>query len=209
MLSSTRRVASVAVSPDALDVAFASRLHSGDTGALDDLLQLYWSPLVSYVDRLLANDDAAQDVAQRAFIQLWERRDRVAPTKGVKTLLYRIARNLALNEQRAIKVRERWAQTISEMPMSLPTDSLVERELERAVRDAIDRLAPRRREAFLLARFDELSYREIGDVMGLSVQTVANHVSAALADLRRELAPLLTPATVRFVPHGCGPLPVT
>jgi RNA polymerase sigma-70 factor, ECF subfamily len=195
MLSSIRRAASRDASPDARDVALATRLHSGDAAALDELLQRDWRQLVSYAAHLLNNDDLAEDVAQRAFIRLWERRDRVEPSKGVKTLLYRIARNIALNEQRAVRVRERCAHEISGPAMLSPTDSVRCHELERAVRDAIARLTPRRREAFLLARFDELSYREIGEVMGLSVQTVANHISAALSELRCALAPLLSDGT--------------
>jgi RNA polymerase sigma factor (sigma-70 family) len=72
-------------------------------------------------------------------------------------------------------------------PDRTPLATVVEDELSRAIRHAIDQLAPRRREVFTLFHLQDLSYKEIADLMGIRPQSVANHLQAALADLRVSL----------------------
>jgi len=164
--------------------------HHDDPSALDELLLRYWNPIVQYTERMLGSLDAAEDVAQQVFIRLWERRDRWRRGGSLQAYLYRIARNLSLNEQRSRSVRTRWQEELtleydSEGPR--PDRDLEERELAEVVEGAIAALPERRREAFLLTRFHGLTYREVGEVMGISPQTVANQISAALTELREYL----------------------
>lgn len=191
---------------DDTDLALLARLRGGDPAALDALLERYWRPLAAYAARLLDSDDAGQDVAQETFLRLWARREELAPASVLRALLYRIARNIALNERRAGAVRARWAErepdTLMPSDPGTPMHALIEHELEAAVTRAVDGLPPRRREAFVLMRFHGLSHRQIAEVMGLAPQTVANQIGAAVADLRRALGPFVAdihpePATAR------------
>jgi RNA polymerase sigma-70 factor (ECF subfamily) len=146
---------------------------------------------------MLGGVDAAEDIAQQVFIQLWQRRSEWHFTGSVQSYLYRVARNLALNEQRHQTTRERWSERVRRRGQRRPVrpDQVVEgRELQEAVDSAIAALPDRRREVFILARFQGLSYREVAEVMGISTQTVANQLSAALADLRHALAGFLDDA---------------
>jgi RNA polymerase sigma-70 factor (ECF subfamily) len=68
-------------------------------------------------------------------------------------------------------------------------------ELQRLAAAAVARLPERRREVFRLAREEGLSYQEIADILHLSLQTVANHTSLAMADLRTALRPYLSGQT--------------
>jgi RNA polymerase sigma-70 factor (ECF subfamily) len=173
------------------------RICDSDVSALDELLRCYWSPIVHYAERMLGGTDAAEDIAQQVFIQLWQRRSEWHFTGSVQSYLYRVARNLALNEQRHQSMRQRWSDRVRLRGQRRPVqpDQEVEgRELRTAVDAAIAALPERRREVFILARFQGLSYREIAEVMGISTQTVANQLSAALADLRNELAGFLDDA---------------
>jgi RNA polymerase sigma-70 factor (ECF subfamily) len=177
------------------DVAILRRVRAADTSALDVLLREYWCPLVSYVARLLPSEDQAQDVVQEVFIRLWDGRAQLEVGQPMRPLLYRIARNLALNERRSERVRERWRRAGAVAPtprVPTPLHSSILAELELAIERALEGLPARRREAFVLARFHEMSHRQIADVMGVSVQTVANQISGALADLRLALAPYLS-----------------
>jgi RNA polymerase sigma-70 factor (ECF subfamily) len=61
---------------------------------------------------------------------------------------------------------------------------------------AVTRLPERRREVFRLVREEGLSYQEIAEIMGLSTQTVANHMSLAMADLRAALKPHFPERTI-------------
>jgi RNA polymerase sigma-70 factor (ECF subfamily) len=169
-----------------------TRLASGDPEALSELLNLYWRPLQEYAAGLLGSTDAAEDVAQEAFVGLWNRRTEWRPG-SVRAYLYRSTRNLALNERRRGRVRRRWLEVFPERPEtgSAPLAGAEERELQAAARRAVEGLPPRRREVFMLARFHGLSYRQIAEIMGISQQTVANQMSSALAELRVLLAAFL------------------
>ena len=72
----------------------------------------------------------------------------------------------------------------------IPVLEAAQYDLERAMQRAIDALAPRRREAFTLFHLQNLSYREIAEIMEVQPQSVANHLQAALADLRVALGPV-------------------
>lgn len=178
------------------DGSLLRRLRSDDEAALDEIVRAYWTPLVRYARGLLDAADAAEDVAQETFVRLWHGRERWDPHGGLNALVYRIARNLAIDEQRRRKVRLDWRSARQEAPARQEVDpgELAEAaELRDAVHRAIHALPERRGEVFMLARFHGMSYREIADLLGLAEQTVANHMSAALADIRRALGPYLTP----------------
>jgi RNA polymerase sigma-70 factor (ECF subfamily) len=172
------------------DVVLLSRIQEGDSGALEILLERYWAPVVRYVATILGSRDAAEDVAQDTFVRLWERREAWKLEGSVRALLFRVARNLSLDELRRRSARER---TLRAIPIAPPLRSaakdLEDFELRAVVVKAVESLPPRRRQVFILIRHYGLSYRETADVLDLSPQTVANHLSLALADLRESLAP--------------------
>jgi RNA polymerase sigma-70 factor (ECF subfamily) len=173
------------------------RLRASDPDALDALLRIYWRPLVRYAARLLPYEEDAEDVAQEAFVRLWERRNLLAPDTVLRPFLYRIVHNIALNRKRSWRARNSWYSKLGSSWRSLlatPLQSTMEHELERAIEDAIQALPARRRDAFVLARFHDMSYSKIALIMGISSQTVANQISSALSDLRRALSPYMESA---------------
>jgi len=168
------------------------RIHSGDSSALHQVLDRYWTPLVSYARRLVADGDTAEDIVQETMLRLWNQRAEWTPTQQLQGFLYRITRNLALNEQKRSRLRSGWVTRSAQEPVDAPSTplELVEMAQLRATLDqAIDALPPKRREVFILARYHGHSYREIAEIMGISPQTVANQMSAALNDLREILRP--------------------
>lgn len=180
-------------SGEASDDALMERIADGDAAAFGALFDRYWTSLVVSAERMLLRRDAAKDIVQEAFVQVWRNRSSWRPTGSVKGYLWRITRNLALNEQRRQRTRKGWAErNAGEDPTSgsLPGPAeLFEAEALRAeVEEAVRSLPARRREVFVLARFEGLSYEEIAEAMGISPQTVANQMSAALAALREALS---------------------
>jgi RNA polymerase sigma-70 factor (ECF subfamily) len=176
------------------DLELMARVQGGDTVALQRLIDCYWPALVKYAYRLLDDHDMAEDVVQDAFVALWEERTRWWPASAPRPVLYRIARNLALNELKAQAARRRLEQRQRDKrsaPPPTPIQWVEAEELRQATIRAVDALPPRRREVFVLARFHGLTYREIAEVMEIAPQTVANQMMAALAAVQRSLTPLL------------------
>jgi RNA polymerase sigma-70 factor (ECF subfamily) len=174
---------------DQVDFGILPRIRNGDQAALTLLLDRYWKPVVRYVAGFLGGVDAAEDAAQEAFVRLWEHRGTLKASGSVRGLLFRMARNAALDEGRRRGARERADGYAPEVPTSSPADDLENAELSGIIGAAVAALPERRRDVFLLVRHHGLSYKEVSQVLDLAPQTVANHLSMALADLRTALAP--------------------
>jgi RNA polymerase sigma-70 factor (ECF subfamily) len=169
-------------------------IRSGDTQALEQLIEVYWDRLVRYAERVLGGTGDPQDVVQEAFIRLWTHRERWSSDGSVQSLLYTVTRNAALDERRRHARATRAALGAAPPDPPSPPSLVAEAEqLRRAATEAVEALPPKRREVFRLAREDGLTYAEISAAMGISEQTVANHMSLALSDLRTALAPHLAP----------------
>jgi RNA polymerase sigma-70 factor, ECF subfamily len=164
-------------------------IRQGDEAALEALIQRYWKPLVRYALGFVDRVDAAEDLVQESFVRVWEARERWHETGSIRGYLYTIVRNLCLHERAGARVRERWASGEQSRPRFSPTpdDVLQEREVLRSLKAAIDKLPDRRREVFTLACLHGLTYREVANALGVAVPTVANQMSAALAELRETL----------------------
>jgi len=171
------------------DGELLARLARSDIAALDLLLARYWTLVVNYLVRLRSTPDAAEDIAQRTFCQLWDRRAEWRAAGSVRALLCRIARNFAISERRRNGARERSAGIFAaETPLNpTPAEVLDGAQLRLALERAITCLPERRREVFVLRCVHDLSYKEIADVLDIAPQTVANQLSAALATLRVSL----------------------
>ncbi len=172
------------------DPSLMRRLQAGDEQAMAELLSQHWTSVVSYAFGLLGSWDKAEDVAQDAFVRLWARRKKWS-SGSAGALVHRIARNAALDvlkSPRHAAGREDPDMLASE---GTPDRDVELSELNQAVEKAVRDLPPRRGEIFKLVRESGFSYAEIADIMQISRQTVANHMSLALSDLRVMLQPYL------------------
>jgi RNA polymerase sigma-70 factor (ECF subfamily) len=142
--------------------------------------------LTNVVYRWLWNRDEVRDVIQEAFVRLWQMRDRV-DWERAEPLVYRIALNLAARRRRS---RRLWQfVTLSHAPAAAadasdPTDASDATAREQAVRRAIDALPERHRRVLILAMHADMTYGEIGDVLGISAGTVGSRRNTAIRLLR-------------------------
>ena len=193
-LSPDRRRPSGDAGGQELDAGLLDRIKENDVAAFDALLKQRWRPLMLYCRRILGGRDNAEDVAQEAFIRLWEHRGRWKAGSSSRAILYTIARNLALNERSSNVSRAKRLHDASlEGHLKLPTpqEQLEADEFRNALDRAVSSLAARQQEVLTLARVNGLSREEIAKVTGLSPQTVANYLVKALTTLRRLLGPFL------------------
>lgn len=151
----------------------------GDGRAFDALVARRREPAVRFCFRLLLDWQAAEDVAQESFVRLFLMRDRYRPRAKLSTLLFRILKNLCVDELRR---RGHWGPVAAEdrdtgrtgAPPSpgtdvfSPEDEVLADEAARAVRRAIEALPASFRAALVLREYEELDYRNIGEIMGWS-----------------------------------------
>ena len=163
-------------------------IRGGSQSALAQLMDLCWAELVRYAGRQLGDVDLARDIVQETFIQIWERRRAWKPRGSARAYLYRIVRNLVIDEKRKQAVRRRWlANRASRPPTHVVTpDQILDAKLLTEVfESAVAALPDRRREVFELVFMRGLSHADAAVAMGLSPQTVANQMSSALRTVRK------------------------
>src|SRR5262245_38195253 len=178
------------------EAELGARIRGGDTDAMNEALRRYWSGVVEYVMRHTDDLDEAKDVAQDAFLYLWQGRVVWKRVGSLKAFLYGVARNVARNRGRSwqharvISLEQADTKLRASIDPS-PDEVVAEAELLVRLERAVAALSPRRQEIFTLVRMHGLSYEECAHVLGISAQTVANQMSSALAELRDRMGPLL------------------
>ncbi len=174
------------------DGELTASLAAGRVSALDEMLRRYWPRIVRFATHVAGCPDGAEDIAQEAFVQLWEWRTRLMPGASAPAFLHRVARNLALNNVRNQAARDRQIRSIrsDEVIVSPPDEVLETRGLEQAIDRAIAALPPRQRTVFVMARYEGLTHYEIAKILGTSPQTVANRDDVGARASPRRAAPL-------------------
>jgi len=188
------------------DVQRMLRVQNGDDGAFGELVQTYQDRLIGIFSHLLQNSEAAEDLAQEAFLRVYRARERYRPTAKFSTWLFRIANNLASNNRRSrsrrkeiqlkgsesgplgINPQEQLAQANSAL---LPGRQLDRKEMRELIRNALDTLNERQKMALLLNKFEHMSYQDIASSMDLSVQAVKSLLTRARENLKTKLEPFL------------------
>jgi RNA polymerase sigma-70 factor (ECF subfamily) len=163
----------------------------------------YWRA-VNYANQFLRDKETAKEIAQDAFVSLWERRESMDLERNVEYYLMSTVRNKVFN---LLRERQRRSKRMGvEIPVSdrlnllALTDNSSERmlysELSMIIRKTLNSMPAKIKETFLLCREEELSYKEVADKLGVSVKTVEYRISKSLVILRealRDYLPLLLP----------------
>lgn len=166
-------------------------MRDGSESALGELMELCWPELVRYAARQLGEVETGRDIVQEAFIQVWRRRRAWKPRASARAYLYRIVRSLVIDQRRRQGVRRRWAAVQQLSPQAgpaTPAEELDATILAEAFEAAVASLPDRRRDVFELVFLQGLSHAEAAEAMGISAQTVANQMSAALRTIRSAVA---------------------
>ncbi len=176
------------------------RLKSGEDLALNELMERWQKPLVSFILRYAGNEQDALDLAQETFVRVFESRDRYEPRSKFSTWLFTIATNLCRNQARW---RERHptvtlhgaseddnATLENTLPAAgdTPSDSAQREDLARVVRDAIQTLPHDLKAVVLLFEYQEQGYEEIAAALKCSPKAVETRLYRARQFLREKLA---------------------
>ncbi|CAM3448176.1 Sigma-70 family RNA polymerase sigma factor [Flavobacterium longum] len=144
--------------------------------------------LRNYLYFKYGNEEQANDMAQDAFIKVWEN-CRNIPQDKAKSFLYTVANNASLNQIAHQKVVLRYAQTGNhEHADHVNPEYMVEEDQFKDKLDkAIGSLTEAQRTAFLLNRIEGKKYHEIAEMLDISVKAVEKRISGALATLREQI----------------------
>lgn len=163
--------------------------QQGEETACTHLFHIYYNDLYNYGLKIAGDEAFVQDSIQELFITLWRTRDRLGQVKALKPYLMKSLRRSLL---RAMTQRRNNRLKMLSVPMPdivfSPEEVAIRHETSGARKDflllQLNNLSRRQREVIYLRYYDELSYDEIAQVMGLHYQSVMNHLHRALKALR-------------------------
>jgi RNA polymerase sigma-70 factor (ECF subfamily) len=197
------------------DVALMLRVQEDDAQAFEMLINRHQGKIQRFLLGWVSNAQQAEDLAQDVFLRVFKARKNYLPTAKFTTWLYRIANNVASNHirdnanRREYQLSSRESQSgsralienIAFAPSGFqPTRQIDKSERATMIMQALQALGERQKTALMLSKFENMSYQEIADTMGLSVQAVKSLLSRARVNLKALLDPYMAdgqiPATI-------------
>lgn len=163
-------------------------LREGQERAFDFIFRKYYKALCALAITYVKDLDKAQSLVQDCFIKLWINRKELNQIQSLSSYLSYMVRNKCIDELRGQKKQKRLAEKSTTEEKTHSTEELIlNNEFEEKLVIALSTLPERSRLAFEYSRFDNLTYKEISEKMGISVKAVEALVSRALKILRIEL----------------------
>lgn len=166
-------------------------IKKGDQKALSVLFLRYYDYLCHYASRITTQQAIVEECIQELFIYIFEAHHKLGEVKFVKAYLFRSLRRRILeklNKERRLQYTLLGTEELINVSFSAE-DLLFQNENEACVRqtlaDALNQLSPRQREAIYLRYYNNLSTKEIAEVMGVASQTILNTLHQALKKIRK------------------------
>jgi len=155
-----------------------------DQAAYKELFTSLYSPLLLFSKSIVKSKQAAEEIVSDVFIKIWERRRELEKIDNLKVYLYVSTRNTALNylsrDKRSItNALDEFHAEFMSIDFD-PEQLLITAEMLALVRLAIDQLPPKCKIIFKLVKEDGLKYREVAEILNLSIKTVENQLAIAL-----------------------------
>lgn len=165
------------------------QIKTGNKQSFELLFRTYYAPMCLLAQKYLRDKDECEDVVQKVFVKIWEKRKSININSSASNYLFTAVRNQCINHIQHQKIKQQHQnytlnnyqnENINEI--DFPEPGLMSK-----IEKSIEALPPRRREIFRLSREEGLKYHEIADKLGLSVKTIETHLGLALKSLRESL----------------------
>jgi RNA polymerase sigma-70 factor (ECF subfamily) len=178
-----------------------AQLKDGNHEAYEAVFKSWYSALCTYACSLLHDMDEAEEMVQKTFCTLWDKREEIEVQLSLKSYLYRAVHNHCLNRIKHSNIRAKHRSEFLHVNEEAhdSTNSRVEHsELQQELSRAVAQLPAQARKVFELSRVENLSYQEIAEQLQISRNTVENHMAKALRLLRESLKEFLPIAAFLF-----------
>lgn len=154
--------------------------------------------LTGFARDFVRSEETAEEIVSDVMLKIWTMRGALLRVENLKLYLYRAVRNSALNHIARNKTIETLDFDTIEINLQTgiygsPEDQLLDQEFREKVMHAISLLPPKCQMVYKLVREDGFSYREVGEILGISTKTVDRHLNNALHKLIASVEPYLRP----------------
>lgn len=170
------------------EISLFENFRKGNEKAFDEIFKAYYEKLCNFAFLFLKNSSRSEEVVSDVFINLWKKRNTIIIKTSLKSYLYRSTRNAVISDIR----KEKDINLINEDDKiekkaklaSSPETLLIRKEVCDSFRDLIDLMPKQAALVFRLHKVDGMSYKEIAQLLDLSIKTVENHMGRALKLMR-------------------------
>ncbi len=176
-------------------------LKAGNRGAFNRLVDKYSKPIINYIYRFTASREDAEDLTQDVFIKVYNAAASYTPSAKFTTWIYRIASNISIDYIRKrkhekngssldekIDTGEGAMEKQEEDAKIIPSDKIAEnRETQEEINTALQALPENQRAAIILKVYEDSTYAEIAQVLGVSVPSVESLIFRARTFLKKVL----------------------
>jgi RNA polymerase sigma-70 factor (family 1) len=176
-----------------LEQVTITALKAGNIDAFNLCYDLYFRALCSFANSMVRQPSIAEEIIQNVFLEVWLHREKL-PDSSVKAYLLTMVKHDCFDHLKHQKLEEKYAgEYVKFNPEAYEDvfDNLINKDLEKSLQAAIEKLPAHCREIFVLSRFEYISYKGIAEKLSISVKTVENQIGKALKIVRQELDPFL------------------
>lgn len=170
------------------DSFLLSAMQRGDRKAFDMLFRKYYIPLCTYSQHFVGMEDA-KEVVQDIMLWIWENRETQHINYSFSQYIFKAVYHRSINiiVQNEVKLRAHAIYSERIQSMLQETDVCQLNELSKRLKEALDELPDTYREAFIMSRYKNMSYKEIAHLLGVSPKTIDYRIQQALKTLRVKL----------------------
>ncbi len=163
-----------------------SRIKDGNSLTFKKVFECYYEPLVAYITTFTHNRQLAKDIVQDCFLILWVKRETLADNTSIKNYLYTLAYHKYIDFYRKNKFKN---TVLNELKFDALSHRINESEYKtqeriHKLKILINKLPPRCKEILLLNKVEGKKYKEIADILGVSIKTVESQMRIAFKKIR-------------------------
>lgn len=169
------------------ELALLHRLKQGDEDAFTQLYYKYSLPMYINFLRLVKDEALSEEFVQEIFTRLWMKRKSISIEQNFSAYIYRCAQNMVYDFYRKLKRNRSMYLRFKDMATRSYThieEALTLKESEALLDKVLNRLTSQQRKVYLLCKIHGQTYKQAGSALGISAETVKEHLARANAAIR-------------------------
>jgi len=159
------------------------RIKSGNEEAMEIVFKKYYSPLCNFINTYVNDHKLSEDIVVDLFTNFWEKKHKIEISISLKAYLYSMAKNSALNYIKKKRITLVNFDDINQNDIISDNKDIDEIDLKtknQLIDYIVNKIPPKSRQVLLLHKIENLKYKEIAELMEISIKTVENHMNKAL-----------------------------
>lgn len=174
-----------------IDESVVKLFANGDMKAFDSIYSTFNQKLQRFIFTLIKTEPDTEDIVQEVFVKVWENREKLKNYSSFDSYLFTIAYNTTISLLRTRVKENKYVELIKSMQNEVDEPDFVEGydsdEMNEKINLLIEKMPPRQREVFKMKYFQNCSYKEIAETLGVSTNTVDNQIVKSHKFLKENL----------------------